>query len=332
MHLAADIGGTKTLLGLFADARGARDPVVMRSFPTRGFDGLGAMVDLFLDGAAVSGATFGVAGAVTDRRACGSNLPWVVDAGELERQLDGATVRLVNDLEAIGTFVPALEPDDLLVLAEGVPASHGPIGVIAPGTGLGQAILVWVEGRYRTIASEAGHIDFAPNTPLQVDYLGYLAERFGHVSLERACSGNSFPLLFDFLTAAGFPGHPDIVDAMATADPTPVIVDAGLDGRCTASALALEMFVEMLGAAAGNLALQVVASGGIYLAGGIPPRIVGALRHPRFLEAFTHKGRFSALCSRMPIRVIRTPSVGLYGAALLGLSDRKDRRAGYRRA
>lgn len=132
-------------------------------------------------------------------------------------------------------------------------------------------MLVWSNGGYRALASEAGHIDFAPNTALQDDYLAFLRARYGHVSLERACSGNSFPLLFEFFTSAGIPGHPDVVSAVATTeDPTPTIGEAGLNGHCTASTLALEMFVEMFGAAAGNLALQVVATGGIYLAGGIP--------------------------------------------------------------
>ena len=322
MHLAGDIGGTKTLLGLFTPDRGPRHPVELAALASRDFRSAGALLGQFLDGRKIDGATFGVAGAVLNDGAWGPNLPWKIVRTELRRALGGTPVRLLNDLEAIATFVPELESGDLVVLAEGVPTEHGPIGVIAPGTGIGQAMLLWGRGGYRAVASEAGHVDFASNTALQDDYLAFLRARYGHVSLERACSGNSFPLLFEFLTGAGFTGHPDVLSASSTTkDPTPTIVEAGLDGHCTASTLALEMFVEMLGAAAGNLALQVVATGGIYLAGGIPARILPALRHPRFLTAFTHKGRFSDLASRIPIHVIVNPQVGLFGAALCGLNE-----------
>ncbi len=174
MHLAGDIGGTKTLLGLFTPDRGPRHPVELAALASRDFRSAGALLGQFLDGRKIDGATFGVAGAVLNDGAWGPNLPWKIVRTELRRALGGTPVRLLNDLEAIATFVPELESGDLVVLAEGVPTEHGPIGVIAPGTGIGQAMLLWGRGGYRAVASEAGHVDFASNTALQDDYLAFL--------------------------------------------------------------------------------------------------------------------------------------------------------------
>ena len=169
VHLAGDIGGTKTLLGLFTPERGPRHPVELATLATGDFRGAGALLGRFLDRRKIDGATLGVAGAVLNDGARGPNLPWEIERTDLSRALGGTPVRLLNDLEAIATFVPELESRDLVVLAEGVPTEHGPIGVIAPGTGIGQAMLLWGRGGYHAVASEAGHIDFAPNTALQDD-------------------------------------------------------------------------------------------------------------------------------------------------------------------
>ena len=316
LHLAADVGGTKTLLGLFTQQGDPHQPVETRSIPTHDHGSLEELVGEFLGDRRVSAATFAVAGAVIEGVVRGSNLPWVVTQGSLAELL-AAPVALINDLEAIAGAVPYLLPEELVTLAAGIPDTHGAIGVIAPGTGLGQAMLFRVGDRHHPMPSEAGHIDFAPSDELEDEYLGFLRSRFGHVSLERACSGVGFQLLAQFLRESRR-AHPSAQVAAAldtVEDATPIIVDAGLAASCPLATLALETFVSMLGAAAGNLALQIVATGGIYLGGGIPPRILPALRHPRFLDAFRNKGRFAQLLERIPVHVIATPASGLYGAA-----------------
>lgn len=320
MILAGDIGGTKTLLGLFTDAHGPRQPLDLREYPTRTDLPPQILIEEFLEGREPRCGVIGVAGAVLDGAAEGSNLPWAVRQEALERVL-GAPVRLVNDLEAIANWVPHLEPGELHPLQEGRPQERAPIGVIAPGTGMGEAILVWQESEYRALPSEAGHVDFAPGDELQDGYLRFLRERFGHVSLERACSGASMPLLLEHLVAEGRAAPaPAVRERLAAAaDPTPVIVGAALEQECAACRLALETFVDMLGAAAGNLALQIVALGGIVLAGGVVPRILPLLDQ-RFLRAFRHKGRFAELMHRIPVRALIDDRAALRGAAAYGLS------------
>ncbi len=323
MHLAGDIGGSKTVLGTYPEGADPRNPTKSQQRPTREC----ASPTELLDGVGpVESATLAVAGAVIDGVATGSNLPWHVDAATISRALQGVPVRLLNDLEATAIFVPHLRDDEIETLNPGVPRPGGAIGVIAPGTGIGQAMLVHLGGTYHAMPSEAGHTDFAPSNERQADYLGYLRERFGHVSLERACSGSGFVHLFHFLSSSGFPAHPDIIEAIrSTADPTPAIIEAGMVGQCTACSLALDMFVDMLGSAAGNLALQIVATGGIYLGGGIPPRILPALQQPRFLTAFTDKGRFHDLAAAIPVHVILESRAALYGAATRALGGRAAR-------
>lgn len=321
MYLAGDVGGTKTLLGLFTPGDGPRRPLETRSYPTVPDDPPDRVVRRFLDGRPVEGVVLGVAGAVLDGRAGGSNLPWQIDEEALA-DAAGAPARLINDLEAIAAFVPRLSPDDVVRLQEGRPEAGGAMAVIAPGTGMGEAMLVCVDGRYRPLRSEAGHVDFAPNDDLQDAYLRWLRARHGHVSLERACSGAAIPELLEFLVQEDHASpSPEVAAELAgAADPTPLIVDAALAERCPACVRTLDVFAAMLGAAAGDLALQIVATGGVYLGGGIPPRIVPVLRDAGFLDAFRHKGRFRALMERIPVRVIDDDRTGLWGAALTAMS------------
>lgn len=317
MYLAGDVGGTKTRLGLFSAENGPRRPIAMDSFPTVRERSPERMVARFLDGRPVERGVLGVAGAVLEGRAGGSNLPWEIREAALCAAA-GAPVRLMNDLEAIATFLPELGEDDLVTLQRGRAQQHGAMAVIAPGTGLGQAMLVWLDGRHRALRSEAGHVDFAPNDELQDAYLRFLRARHGHVSLERACSGSAMPGLLEFLVAGDHAAaDADVAREVASSpEPTRAIVEAALAERCPACVLALDTFVAMLGAAAGDLALQVVATGGIFLGGGIPPRILPVLRGGRLQEAFRHKGRFRDLMARIPLRVITDDRVALWGAAL----------------
>lgn len=323
MILAGDIGGTKTLLGLFEPRRGAREPVELQSFPTCPERTPGDRIRELLDGRKVERATLGVAGAVLDGRATGSNLPWPVVAEELA-EAASAPVRLVNDLHAVALWLPRLRGDESVQIQPGRPDPRGAMGVIAPGTGMGEAMAFAVEGGRLPAPSEAGHIDFAPTDELQARWWRHLHGQHGHVSLERACSGGSLPALARFLAADRDRAFdPECAaEIEAAADPTPVIVSAGMEGRCEVCREALLVFCDMLAAAAGNLALQIVATGGIYLGGGLPPRLRLLIEAPRWIERFREKGRFRELMERIPVRLITDDRAGLLGAAVDALDAR----------
>lgn len=318
--LVGDIGGTKTVLALFSTVLGTHTPLDEAVFPSQQYPSLEACVEAFLAGREVriSRASFGVAGPVTGDRAKITNLPWVIDAGQVSAGLRGAPVHLLNDLAAIANAVPHLGPDDVHTLSPGAPAPGGSIGVIAPGTGLGEAFLTWDGARYRAHASEGGHADFAPLDAQQAGLLQYLWPRIGHVSYEQVCSGGlGIPNLYAYLRDSGFAPEPDWLAAeLARAtDPTPVIVRAAQERDCALCQETLRLFIAILAAEAGNLALKVYATGGIYLGGGIPPRIIPALESAMFLDAFCAKGRFASLLGRIPVHVIRNPKVALLGGA-----------------
>jgi glucokinase len=325
MLLAGDIGGTKTSLAIYSPEAGARAPLSEATFPSTQYSNLESLVREFLNQVdmPVERATFGVAGPVVSGRATITNLSWVIDEAELQSALNLSTVRLLNDLEAIGYGVPFLEPEDLHTLNEGQPVSGGAIAVIAPGTGLGEAFLTWDGRRYRSHATEGGHTDFAPTNDRQVGLLRYLLERFDHVSYERVCSGMGLPNIYAYLKDSGYAEEPAWLagELAAADDPTPVIVNAALDSErpCELCVATLNVFVSILGAEAGNLALKVLATAGVYLGGGIPPRILSILERGPFMESFRSKGRFSDLMSRMPVHVILNPKVALLGAACHGL-------------
>jgi len=295
----------------------------------------------------IARASFGVAGPVVDGRAKITNLSWSIDERRLETALNLSTVRLLNDLEAIASAVPFVEADDLHTLNQGKPAPEGAIAIVAPGTGLGEAYLTWDGSRYRAHASEGGHTGFAPSNSLEIDMLRYLQDRFDHVSCERICSGLGLPNIYSFLKDSGYAEEPAwLAERLSRADdPTPVIVKAALadiadldrasagaerapgstsatpdEGkRCDLCVSTLDIFVSVLGSEAGDLALKVLATGGVYLGGGIPPRILPALEQKRFLDAFRRKGRFAHLMTDIPVHVILNPKIALLGAACYGL-------------
>jgi len=323
MFIAADIGGTKARFGLYDPHTENTRPVRTATLATTATADPGDLVDAFAGGDGFEALSLAVAGAVVDGRARGSNLPWDVHEQAL-RERFACPVRLLNDLEAIANFVPHAGPDDLESLQVGIPAPAGPIGVIAPGTGIGEAMLFAGDGGYRAMPAEAGHIDFAPNDARQDAWLVHLREHHGHVSLERACSGNSLPPMYAFMQAhSGLVADPHVAAQITTAvDAAPLITQAALAGACPVCGVTLDMFVDILGAAAGNLALQIVATGGIVIAGGIPARILPALHQPRFLRAFSDKGRFTYLAERIPVTVLVNESAGVTGAALAYLASR----------
>jgi glucokinase len=325
MLLAGDIGGTKTNLAIYSPDAGPRAPVKEATFPSGRYASLEELARDFLMQVDVNvkRASFGVAGPVVRGRARITNLPWVLDEVKLEKALGLFPVRLLNDLEAIAHAVPWLEPNDVYTLNEGQPEPGGSIAIVAPGTGLGEAYLTWDGARYQAYASEGGHSDFAPTTHSEVELLRYLLSRFDHVSYERVCSGLGVPNIYAYLKDSGYAEEPVwLAGQLAAADdPTPVIVKAAQDQErpCELCLATLQTFVSILGAEAGNMALKVLATGGVYLGGGIPPRILPALTGERFMEAFRRKGRLTGLMDRVPVHVILNPKVALLGAACHGL-------------
>jgi glucokinase len=328
MLLAGDIGGTKTVLGIFSTELGPRRPVVEKSYPSAEYGSLDDIASDFLRefGMPVEAAVFGVAGPVIEGRAEITNQPWVMEEGHLAHTLHVRRARLINDLDAIANAVPHLSSDDIRTLIPGDPVSGGAIAVIAPGTGLGEAFLTWDGTHYRSHASEGGHASFAPVDDLQIGLLSYLMDKLGHVSFERVCSGLGIPNIYDYLRSTGRCVEPEwLKEQLAlAADVTPVIVNAGLDpeGRCELCELTLDVFVSILGAEAGNLALKVLATGGVFVGGGIPPRILSRLTAgDRFASAFRDKGRFADVLSQVPVYLIMHPRAALVGAAVRGFAE-----------
>jgi glucokinase len=324
--LAGDIGGTKTSLALYTTKAGLRAPLADATLPSSGYPGLSSLVLEFLasTGQHPDRACFGVAGPVVDGRVSITNLPWVIDERELERTLNVSPVRLLNDLESIANAIPSLRADDLHVINDAPAEETGAIAVVAPGTGLGEAFLTWDGERYLAQPSEGGHADFAPTNPLEVGLLKYLWERYEHVSYERVCSGLGIPNIYAYLRDCGYAPEPQwLAEKLANAsDPTPIIVNTALDESlpCELCLGTLDTFVSILGAEAGNLALNTLATGGVYLGGGIPPRILPALERAHFMRSFYNKGRFSEFLARIPVHVIMNPKVALLGAAAFGLT------------
>lgn len=323
MLLAGDIGGTKTVLALFTEEGGPHQPISKMRFESDEFKSLSLIVEEYLSktGATPKAATIGVAGPVQDDVVQVTNLPWVVNAKTLRTLLRTNEVFLLNDLEALAYSIPVLEEDDLAQVKGGVRQSDGPIAVIAPGTGLGEAYLFWDGQRYRPVPSEGGHTDFAPATPLELELLAYLQPRLGHVSYERVCSGLGIPNLYAFFRDTGKFEEPGWLKAelIEAEDPTPIIFKYAQNGAAEICRATLTLFLSILGSEAGNLVLQVLATGGVYLGGGIPPRILPQLREEPFIKAFTQKGRFTDFLMSVPVDVITNSQAALLGAANHGL-------------
>lgn len=319
--LAGDIGATNTVLALVTAAGGVRQPILLRTFQSADYPSLEVILDEFLGGssAVVQRATFGVAGPVIDQRVQITNRLWGVDARSVAAHLGGLPVHLLNDLEALGHSVPQLQVQDLVVLNAGKRDERGAIGIVAPGTGMGEGFLVWDGKGYRPCVSEGGHSDFAPNNEVELELLRYLMARFGHVSVERVCSGLGLPNIYAFLRDTGREIAPEWLEAELDAanDATPVIVGAALsDARaCSIAKRTLDIFVDVLAAEAGSFAVRLLATGGIYFGGGIPPRILVLLREPRFMSVFLAKGRLRSVLDAVPVFVINNSGAGLLGAS-----------------
>jgi glucokinase len=324
--LAGDIGGTKTALAVHAVEHGGAPVLVReRDYVSHEYPGLEQVVAAFVaEGKEpIAAAAFGIAGPVVDDAVTTTNLPWRIERPRLSRELGGVPVRLMNDLESTAYGALFLGPDELLTLNAGV-ERPGHRAVIAAGTGLGQAFLYWTGHAHVPVATEGGHTDFAPRTVEEDGLLRFLRARFGRVSYERVVSGPGLHDLFRFLDEElRRPVAPAVRARMASEDASAVIGEAATAGTCATCREAVELFVAAYGAQAGNLALTVMAIGGVYVGGGIAPKILPLVRAGAFMRAFVDKGRYQALMREIPVRVILNPRTGLLGAtraawALLG--------------
>ncbi len=351
MLLAGDVGGTKTLLGLFAAKPDRPSAIDVGEFTTLDHSGLEPMIESFLKSRGVEArhieaASFGVAGAVTDQVARLTNVPWCVDGAAVSERLHFRRTRVLNDLEALAYGVTVLEPDELTMLQRGVPHANGNAAVIAAGTGLGEAMLLNVHGRFIPGASEGGHGDFGARTPREIELLRELTRIYGRVSVEAILSGPGLVNVYQF-THQSFGTDHGVVPIyqfshespgsnrtpMAgsvlpsrlcegvghVSDPAELparISRAAMERRCDRCVEALDIFVGVYGAEAGNIALRTVATAGVYVGGGIAPKILPALESGSFLDAFRAKEPMADFVATIPVAVILNPDAGLLGAAV----------------
>jgi glucokinase len=318
MVLAGDVGGTNARLAV-VELNGTRARITRQGkYRSRDYPGLASIVRRFREeaGTVPERACIAIACPIVGDDCTAPNLPWKVNALRLAAEIGIPRISIINDFVAIGYGVALLDPSDLATLQQGSPAPRDPIALIGAGTGLGQGFLVWEGDHYRVLPLEGGHADYAPRGKLEAGLLGFLEEQFHRVSWERLLSGAGLVSIYRYLLASGMAPEQDLVRAeMQREDPASVISRHGLARTDCLSDRTLDLFCGILGAQAGNLALTVVAKGGVFLAGGIAPRIAERLESGPFLTAFRDKGRLSELLSQIPVHVILNPSVGVLGAA-----------------
>ena len=325
MILAGDIGGTKTNLALFDWKTERVEPAREQTFASADFSSLEDVLARFLeppDSPSPDGPTqievacFGVAGPVIENRSRTTNLPWVVDGGEIAKRFHLPTVHLMNDVEAKAHGLLVLRPDETETLNAGKPSSSkSAMALIAAGTGLGEAILFWDGRRYRPMPSEGGHADFAPTSDIEIDLLRYLRASHMHVSYERVLSGAGLHAVYEFIRDTKKNEPTWLAERLKTGDPAAIIAELGLSGKAEICVQALDLFASVYGAEAGNLALKALALDGVFLGGGIAPKLVTKLKDGAFMRGFASKGRYKRLMNTIPVRVILNQKTALLGAA-----------------
>jgi glucokinase len=317
MILAGDVGGTKVHLALYDFINGKLEYSRDERFPAKDYTGLEEIVKEFLGAFTVTAACFGVPGPVRDGRLRLTNLPWTLDSRELAVSLGINHVFLINDLEANGYGVAELSPDQIFTLSEGDASQIGNRALIAAGTGLGEGMLIWNGHSHVPYPSEGGHTDFAPRNEDEIDLLRFLKQKYsGRISQERIVSGPGLTNIYDFLREVRGIDEPVwLAERLAAEDPNAVITELALAAKSEICEKALDMFVSAYGAETGNLALKILSVGGVYVGGGIAPRILEKLKDGRFMKAFTDKGRLSQLLINMPVRIILESRAALLGAA-----------------
>jgi len=324
VFLAGDVGGTKTNLAIFPADKEPTVPILQQTFSNANYPSLESLVRDFLSRTkvAVQHATLGVAGPVIGDRINATNIAWVVDRKQLLEEFGFSSAHLINDLVATAYSIPFLGQEDLRTINPGESVEHGTIALIAPGTGLGEAFQTWDGVRYGTHASEGGHADFAPTNPMEIQLLEFLRHRFDHVSYERVCSGHGIRNIYDYF-------HKDLAGnekswlehethrVLSADDLVPVIVEAALKGEpfCSPCVSTVDVFIDILAEEAGNLALKILPTGGVFIAGGVPIHMLPAIKNDQFIKVFTNKGRMSNLLSKIPVHIIVNPNAPLLGAS-----------------
>lgn len=318
MVLAGDIGGTKTNLGLFSEGKRRPKPEVSETYSSRDAPDLEHIIERFMERHRfdIQGACFGIAGPVVDGKSKTTNLPWVVSEDKIKRRFKWSRVSLVNDLSATAYAVPLMSSRELYSLNRARVRSAQNLALVAPGTGLGEALLIFQNGHYVPIPSEGGHVDFAPTNHEEIALWQYLHRLWGHVSVERVLSGPGLVSIYSWLKETGRYREPAfLARMMEETDPAKAITQGALEHKNPMCVKALNTFVSVLGAVAGNLALTGMTTGGVYLGGGISPKILPKLKEGLFMKAFTDKGRFRELLEKIPVRVILNDRAALLGAA-----------------
>ena len=345
MIVAGDIGGTKTHLALFDWKKDRVDPIRLESFHSADYTSLEEMLAEFLVPPKpptpideyeaeknsvvepeeqrpaeallkIDAACFGIAGPVIQNRCQTTNLQWVVDGAALAKRFDIPNVRLLNDLEAMAHGILLLRPDEVEVLNAGTPPAHNQaLALIAAGTGLGESILFWNGSRYQPMPSEGGHADFAPNNDNEIELLRHLRSNYLHVSYERVLSGPGLHAIYDYVRDSKKNEPTWLSEQIKAGDPAAVIAEAGLKGQAEIAQQALDLFASIYGAEAGNLALKAMSLNGIYLGGGIAPKLLAKLKDGTFMKSFTNKGRYKRLMSSIPVKVVMNQKTALLGAA-----------------
>jgi glucokinase len=320
--LAGDIGGTKTNLGLFI--MGKRRPLskATETYSSRNAPDLESIVERFLEKhrASIAGACFGIAGPVVNGQCKTTNLPWNVSEAQMKRRFGWKHVRLINDLTAMAMAIPLLKSNEFFPLNRVRARKEKNIGLIAPGTGLGEALLIFQNGRYIPVSSEGGHVDFAPNSITEVRLWEHLHRRFGHVSIERLLSGPGLINIYSWLKDTGHHSEPAwLKRKIKEMDTARAITEAAINQKQPLCLRSLDVFITILGSVSGNLALTALTDGGLYLGGGIVPQILPKLKEGSFMKAFVNKGRFKNLLANIPVRVMLNDRAALSGAAYSAL-------------
>ena len=321
MYLVGDIGGTKTNIAILELSGKKFKTVFEKSFLSKEHDSLRTIVKKVFDEEVrnkyeISHACFGVAGPVKNGKCDATNLPWLVNSKKIAEVLniDSSSVFLLNDLEAAAYGIECLEENDICYLNKGVPQKGGTRCLISAGTGLGESIIVWDGKKYKPIPSEGGHSDFAPRNKIEIDLLNYLIDKYGRISYERILSGPGLWNVYNFFKETAYKNTSLwLLDRLKEEDPSAVISDVGMSKKDECSEKALELFVSVYGAEAGNLALKSLSTGGVYIGGGIAPKILEKLKEGGFIQTFTNKGRLSVLVSQMPVMVVLNDKIPLLG-------------------
>lgn len=321
MILAGDVGGTKTELAIYENKDGKLDKLDSEKFISNEFSGLEEIISLFLKSRdfEIDSACVGIPGPLENGKAKLTNLTWELDEKDLSQKLNIRKFKLANDLEAIATAVPFIENDDLIMICKGSGENlKSNKAIIAPGTGLGQAALVYRDNEYTVIPTEGGHTDFAPSNETESELLKFLLNKFEHVSYERVISGIGLINIFEFLKSTGeYNISYELLKKIENGDSAALISTEGISGKSEICEKAIDIFVSVLGSQAGNMVLNYKATGGVYLGGGIPVKITDKLKESLFLKAFLNKGRLSYLTEITPVYVIKNESAGAFGAAVL---------------